>query len=65
MAALTGIKQGFGIRVIEIVPHMKIIPFINYRQAITTKNLELELHKVLKDAINVVNSMKTRHYNTL
>lgn len=56
-------KNQILVRVIEITPHMKLIHYINHKQAFAAKNLEPELYKVWKDVISVVDFVKTTPLN--
>ncbi|XP_064412969.1 zinc finger BED domain-containing protein 5-like [Latimeria chalumnae] len=62
--AMMGSRVGFCTRVKEVNPDVVIIHCFLHRDNLATKEIQPELHSVLKDAIQIVNFIKARALNS-
>jgi hypothetical protein len=64
VAALAGHKKGFQAEAQQIGPHVNFIHCIIHREGLASRDLEPKLHSVLREAVKVVNFVKSRPLNS-
>ncbi|XP_025415530.1 SCAN domain-containing protein 3-like [Sipha flava] len=63
-AALTGSKKGFKAKVLEVSSNIKFNHCMIHREALASKKLQPDVNKVLLNAINVINFIKSKSLNS-
>lgn len=59
LAAMQGPRKGLKACVLEVAQHVKFSHYVIHREALASKNLDLELYDVLQTAVKMGNLIKS------